>query len=187
MRQGVMRLLGMLNILLAGGLVALAMWLYGHEHATRQVERQIRALKHETRLEEETIRRLEIEWQRLRNPMRLQALAQLKLNLMPPDPTAVLPLGQVLSMLPLRPPPVEDEAISPRARDALSGMAARAGDGLPGSAEGGANAAADEPMAGQPMAEEPMAGQPRGVENAAGMDALGSLIRKVTPGEGGEQ
>ena len=124
MRQGFMRFLGVSNILLACGLVAGAMWLYGREHDTRQVEREIRKLERATRLEEENIRRLEIEWQRLRNPMRLQELAALKLNLVTPDPLAVLDEQQALAMLPLR--PAREEGISSEAADALSSLTEQA-------------------------------------------------------------
>ncbi len=123
MRSRFMRVLGVLNILLAVGLVAVAMWLYDREHQVRRVERQIRKLEQARRLERETIRRLSIEWQRLRNPMRLEKLARLKLNLASPDPAAVHPFAELMETLPMRPAPAADAAAE---RDALATMALRA-------------------------------------------------------------
>ena len=123
MRTRLMRLLGVLNVLLAIGLVAVAMWLYGREHEVRRLERQIRKLEQARELEEEAIRRLAIDWQTLRNPMRLEQLARLKLNLAPPDPTAVKPFMTLMENLPMRPEPATNAAAE---RDALATMALRA-------------------------------------------------------------
>jgi len=169
MNRGMMRFLAVANVILAVSLVGSAIWLYGREHDTRRMERQIRTLERARLLEEETIRRLEIEWQRLRNPMRLERLARLKLNLLPPDPTAVLKEGRVLALLPMRPPPAEPEGVSEGARDALSDLAARAA----GQAEND-HARADAPQASVPAP-------------ARQDDALGGLIRGVLPDGGMQQ
>ncbi len=97
-----MRYLGFVNIMLALGLVGMAIWLYGQEHGTRQWERQIHELKRATALEEETSRRLEVEWQALQRPDRLEALARERLDLGVPDPAVVVPLDQMLARLPSR-------------------------------------------------------------------------------------
>ena len=156
MRSRFMRVLAVLNVLLAMGLVAAAMWLYGREHQARGLERQIRKLEQARRLEEETIRRLAIEWQRLRNPMRLEALARLKLNLVPPDPAAVHPLSELMETLPVRPAPAADAAAE---RDALATMALSA------------------------AGEEVSAVDAR-PEDAASNDPLADMIRRTTPEEG---
>ena len=123
MRTRFVRALGVLNVLLAIGLVAVAMWLYGREHEVRRLERQIRKLEQARQLEEEGIRRLSIEWQSLRNPMRLEKLARLRLDLAPPDPAAVQPFMTLMETLPMRPEPATDAAAE---RDALAAMALRA-------------------------------------------------------------
>ncbi len=192
MKQGFMRFLGGVNVLLAFALVGGAFWLYGREHETRQVERQIQTLQRATALEEETIRRLEIEWQRLRNPLRLEPLARLKLNLMPPDPLVVMPRAQALVMLPLRPPPVEGEVGGADA-DVLADMAAQAAQ-EPAAAAGaermepaesaampGVGAATDEAVAGS----DPPASAPAARPAAAG-DALGNLINGIMQDGGGQ-
>ena len=132
MRSRFMRLLAVLNVLLAIGLVVVAMWLYGREHEARRLERQIRKLEQAQRLEEEAIRRLAIEWQALRNPVRLEKLARLKLNLAPPDPAAVRPFLALMENLPMRPAAQASVAAE---RDALATMAQRAaGEGAPATA-----------------------------------------------------
>ena len=123
MRARLMRGLGVLNVLLAIGLVAMAVWLYAREHAVRRLERQIHKLEQARQLEEEGIRRLAIEWQTLRNPMRLEELARLRLELVPPDPAAVQPFMTLMENLPMRPQPAADAAAE---RDALAAMALRA-------------------------------------------------------------
>ena len=126
MRKSGFSLLGFVNIGLAVGLVFTSIWLYGREHDTRQVERQIRSMKRAIALEEETIRRLEIEWQRLRNPMRLERLAKLKLALHTPDPMAVMTQEHALDLLPLRPPSALEEEGASSGADGLDALAERA-------------------------------------------------------------
>ncbi len=153
MRVTLMRIMGVANVVLAAGLVVVAMFLYGREHEVRKVERQIRKLEQARKLEEDAIRLLAIEWQSLRNPMRLEALARLKLNLAPPDPLAVRTEGAALNMLPLRPSEAVEEGAVSTDRDALSALAAQAsgvgapapetretGDGAAGAGEAARNA-----------------------------------------------
>lgn len=166
-------ILGIVNIGLAVGLVFTAIWLYGREHETRQVERQIRSLKRAIALEEEAIRRLEIEWQSLRNPMRLERLARVRLNLHAPDPLAVMPLEKALDMLPLRPArSVDEQGLDDReARTGLDDLAAQAA----------AEQAAEEarPANAQAMAET-MPGARAPVVPSGAEDPLARLIRQGT-------
>ncbi len=163
MRAALMRFIGIANVMLGVALVVVAMYLYGREHEVRKVERQIRKMEQATRLEEDAIRRLAIEWESLRNPMRLEKLARLKLNLSPPDPLAVRTEGAALTMLPLRPPPAVEDGAVPTDRDALSALAAQA-SGL-----GEQPAAAGDAVKGNDV-------------GAAARNALDGLIRDVAPG-----
>ena len=164
MRRRFMRALGVLNVLLAIGLVAVAMWLYGREHDVRRLERQIRKLEQARQLEEDAIRRLRIEWQSLRNPLRLERLARARLPLAPPAPTAVRPFMTLLEDLPMRPEPATDAAAE---RDALAAMALRAAGEEARSAPPGA---ADEGAAAEGAAPE--------------ADPLTDLVRETTPEAG---
>ncbi|GEM_PF-4593705 len=193
MRQGFMRFLAVVNVLLAGGLVVAAMWLYGQEHETRAMERQIRALERSTKLEEETIRRLQIEWHRLRNPLRLDALAQQRLPLATPDPQVVLREDQALALLPLRPPAALEEGISGHDAGALATLAQEAvddgdvaGNGNGGIAAGGNVAAGRNEAAGAVMNMDAGA-EPADRALQRGDDALGGLIRGILPDGGAAQ
>lgn len=163
MRAALMRFIGIANVVLGVGLVVVAMYLYGREHEVREVERQIRKLEQATRLEEDAIRRLSIEWESLRNPMRLEKLARLKLNLAPPDPLAVRKQRAALTMLPLRPPAAVEEGAAPTDRDALSALAAQA------SGVGEWPAASSDGAKGNDV-------------GVAARNALYGLIRDVAPG-----
>lgn len=168
MHTALMRFIGIVNVVLGVGLVVVAMYLYGREHEVRQVERQIRKLEQATQLEKDAIRRLAIEWESLRNPMRLEPLARLKLNLAPPDVLAVRTESAALNMLPLRPPAAEAGEVAPTDRDALSALAAQVS---------GAGAAAAAGRVEEAPLADATAGDP---QEASG--ALTGLIRQTLPG-----
>ena len=171
-----MRYLGIINIVLAAGLVGLAVWLYGQEHDTRQMERQIRKLEHARKLEEEVSRRLEVEWHRLLRPDRLEALARQWLKLEVPDPMVVMRAREALRKLPLRPadaPEVAEEEtqLKDDAPDAagLKALAAQAARAEPAERSESAGPAEQAPAASRARREDAAPGR--------GDDPLGALIR----------
>ena len=185
MRRRGLSMLGIVNIGLAVGLVITAIWLYGREHETRQVERQIRNMKRAIALERETIRRLEIEWQRLRNPMRLERLARLKLALHVPDPLTVMPQARALDLLPLRPPPALEETAAGGGNEAdgLAALAARVA--AEKAAQPRKPRGSDGQVAAGPLADAaPRSGGAEAVAAMpAGDDPLARLIRNSTGDE----
>jgi hypothetical protein len=143
-------ILRMLNLLVIGGLVLAAAYVYRIKfEATVQAER-LAKLRDEVRRERDKIAALRAEWAELDEPARIQALAQRFLKLSPVVPTQF----DSLAHLPDEPP----DFLRPGSKDPIGGMIehfgatpAVTGSIAPGGSPGAGRRAAAPPARSPPV------------------------------------